>query len=109
MAINRILQNAVTTKPTQIIKTVAATGTPEALAAKGTFFRDATLIGVKAARTNNAGVVYLGISTTDNTQFFDIQPGEMVGIQALPGEKYDLNDWYLDVLNAGDGVAIIYS
>ena len=95
--------------PTQIIKTVTATATPEALAADGTFFRMATVIGVKAARTNNAGIVYLGIGATNDTQPYAINPGESITIEAPVGAKYDLNDWYLDVLNAADGVAVIYS
>jgi len=104
-----VLTEAVETTPTQITKTIAATDTPEALAADGTFFRRATLIGKKSARTNNAGIVYLGIGSTDDTQAIEISPNEVKGIEAPPGEKYDLNDWYLDVLNAGDGVIIIYS
>lgn len=97
------------TTPTQNIKTASATGTPEALAAAGTVFRTATLIGIKAARTNNVGVVYLGIGATNDTQVYKISPGETVKLTAPPGEKYDLNDWYLDVLNNGDGLGIIYS
>ena len=95
--------------PTQIIKTVSATGTPEALAAAGTVFRTATIVGIKAARTNNVGAVYLGIGGTNDTQIYKISPGETVKLTAPPGEKYDFNDWYCDVLNAGDGLGIIYS
>ena len=95
--------------PTQIIKTVAIVGTPEALAAAGTVFRTATIAGIKAARTNNVGTVYLGIGATNDTQVYKISPGETVKLTAPPGEKYDLNDWYCDVLNAGDGLGVIYS
>jgi len=93
----------------QIIKTVAAIGTPEALAADGTFFQSATYIGIKAARTNNAGTVYLGIGATNDTQIIPIAPGEQGIIQAPPGQKFDLNDFYLDVETAGDGLGLIYS
>lgn len=103
------LANSTVTTPTQITKTIAAVSTPEALAADGTFFRRAMLIGKKAARTNNAGIVYLGIGDTNDTQALEISPNEPINIVAPPGEKYDLNDWYLDVLNVGDGVIIIYS
>ena len=34
---------------------------------------------------------------------------EIVEITASSGQKYDLNDWYLDVATAGDGVVVIYS
>lgn len=95
--------------PTQIIKTVAATATPEALAADNSFFVTALLGGFKAARTANVGVVYLGIGATNDTQPFALNSGEWLDINAPVGQKYDFNDWYCDVLNAGDGVAVIYS
>lgn len=103
------LANSVATTPTQITKTVAAIGTPEALAADGTYFRTAKLIGKKAARTDNVGIVYLGIGGTNDTQPFPVNPGEEIEIKVPPGEKFDLNDWYCDVLNAGDGLTIIYA
>jgi len=103
------IANCTEVVPTQITKTVAAIATPEALAANDTLFRRATLLGKKAARTNNAGIVYLGIGATNDTQALEINPGETVTIEAPVGCKYDLNDWYLDVLNAGDGVVVIYS
>jgi hypothetical protein len=103
------LASSVDTTPTQITKTVAAIGTPEALAADGTFFRTATIIGKKAPRIDNVGIVYLGIGAGNDTQPYEITPGETIELSAPPGEKYDLNDWYCDVLNAGDGVIIIYS
>ena len=109
LAVLRTLTSSVATTPTQITKTVAATGTPEALAPNGTYFRMAKLSGKKAARTDNAGIVYLGIGGTDNTQPFPINPGEEIEIKVPPGEKFDLNDWYCDVLNAGDGLTIIYA
>lgn len=97
------------TVPTQVIKTIAATDTPEALAADSTFFQTAMIGGLKAARTNNVGTVYLGIGLTNDTQPLAITAGEWVSIVAPIGQKFDLNDFYLDVLNAGDGVAVIYS
>lgn len=104
-----VAATAAATVPTQITKTVAATDTPEALAVDGTFFQTATLIGKKAARINNTGTVYLGIGATNDSQPLEILPGEVVEITAPPGTKFDLNDWYLDVETASDGVVIIYS
>lgn len=104
-----VLSEAVEATPTQIFPTTAAAGTPEALAADNTFFRTATLIGLKAARIANVGNVYLGIGATNDTQPILISPNEIINLLAPPGEKYDLNDFYLDVLNAGDGLAIMYS
>lgn len=105
----QVLDAAAVTVPTQIIKTVAATGTPEALAADATYFRTALIGALKAARTANVGIVYLGIGATNDTQPFALNSGEWLTINAPVGQKYDLNDWVLDVLNAGDGVAVIYS
>jgi hypothetical protein len=100
---------AVATTPAQFIKTVAATGTPEAIAPDGTYFQSATLIGLKAARTNNVGNVFIGIGAPNDTQIITLTPGEIKGIKAPPGQKFDFNDFYVDVLNAGDGVAVVYS
>ena len=104
-----VLASSVEIRPTQIIKTVAATTVTEALAADGTFFRGATVTGKKTARTDNAGNVFLGIGATLGTQTCLIEPGETIVLEASPGEKGDLGDWYLDVDTAGDGVAVIYS
>ena len=104
-----IVTPASPTVPTQFIKTVAAIATPEALAADGTFFQTMTFGGLKAARTANVGIVYLGIGATNDTQPFAINPNEWLSIVAPVGQKYDANDWYLDVLNAGDGLAVILS
>ena len=103
------LADSTETTPTRIIKTIAATGTPEALAAAGTVFRYATLQGKKAARTNNVGDVWIDITSGDGTQSTKITPGQSITIQMPPGEKGDLNDWYCDVENAGDGVIIVIS
>lgn len=104
-----VYQLPIVTVPTQIIKTVAAIGTPEALAADATYFQSALIGGMKAARTPNVTGVYLGIGSGNDTQPFLINPSEWLSITVPPGQKFDLNDWYLDVLSAGDGVAIIYS
>ena len=100
---------AVTTVPVQITKTVAAAATPEALAADGTFFRSATIIASKAARVLNTGLVYLGIGATNDASALELSPGDVYTITAPLGQQYDLNDWYLDVVTAADGVVVIYS
>jgi len=95
--------------PTQILKTAASAGTPERLAADGTFFHKAILMGYQdQARTLNDGLVYIGPTSTNNAQTYQISPGEDVVIDVPLGFKQDLNDWFLDVLNDGDGVVIIY-
>ena len=98
------------TTPVQILKTVAATNIPEALAADGTFFRTATLIAHNdQARTSNTGNVYLGASSVNGQQPVMMTPGSVWNIIAPDGQKYDLNDYYLDVDTAADGIVIEYS
>jgi len=97
------------TTPVQLIKTVAAVGTPEALAAVGTYFQYASIFGKKAARTDNAGVVYLGTTSANDTQGIAIGVGSLLSIEAPPKQKYDLGTFYLDVVTAGDGVVVVYS
>lgn len=97
-----------TVAPTAAIKTVAAIATPEALIGVTTLVQSVMLIGIKAARTNNTGIVYLGIGGTNDAQFIPISPGERVEV-SNDGNKFDLAGLFLDVLNAGDGVGMIYS
>ena len=93
---------------TQIVKTVAATYTPEAIAVSGTYFRVATIMGKKAARTNNVDIVYIGIGSTNDTQPLAIYPGQIFSISMPSGGIGDLHEWYIDVETAGDGVVVIY-
>ena len=97
------------TKPEQILKTVAATNIPEALAADGTFFRTATLIAHNDWDVSNTGNVRLGASSINGRQPVTMPPGSVWNIIAPDGQKYDLNDYYLDVDTAADGVVIEYS
>lgn len=96
-------------KAKQIIKTVAASGTPEVIASEFTQFSHATFIGLKAERTANAGRVYLGVTSTNNTQPITLDPSEIKSISAPPGVLYSLHDWYVDVVTNGDGVVVIYA
>jgi hypothetical protein len=94
--------------PTTVIKTVAASGTPESIAADGTFFRHATVFAKKAARTVNTGVIYVGTTSVNDAQPYDLEPGDVWTIDAPAGGKLDLNDFYVDVATNGDGVVVIY-
>ena len=94
--------------PTRIVKTVTSSGTPEAIAADNTFFRHATIIAKKAARTANTGTIYLGVTSTNDDQSIDMEPGDIWRIVAPVGSKLDLNDFYVDVTTNGDGVVVIY-
>lgn len=97
------------TPPTQLIKLVALTTVPEAVAVNGTFFKTALFIGNKAARTANTGKVWIGVTAGDGTQPIGLDAGAQRTIEAPEGQKYDLNDFYVDVETANDGVLVIYS
>ena len=100
---------AVETIPTTIFLTVSAAVTPARLTVtNNTHFRVATMTGKKAPRTNNDNSVFLGLDDENDSQPHEISPGEEIIIQAPNGEKYDLNDFYLDVVTDGDGVIITY-
>lgn len=104
--------------PTTIVKTVADAAVPERLVATQDqyFFFRATILGKKAARTNNTGIVYLGTVTgntnvsglTNDRQPYEITSGDVHTIIDTSGRGLDLYDFVLDVATAGDGVVIIY-
>lgn len=100
---------ATASTPTTLIKTVAASGTPEAIAASSTIVSKLILIGKKAARTNNTGIVYFGFTSTNDEQAHEIAAGAVVEFSPPNGQVYDLSDIYIDVATNGDGVVAIYS
>jgi hypothetical protein len=102
-------ERAEETTPAQFTKTVSDVNVPEALTATETFFRWAVVIGKKAARTANADRVYLGVTSTNNEQAYEIKPKETITINAPPGQKMDFQNWYLDVETVGDGVIVLYA
>ena len=97
--------------PRVLTKTVAAIATPEAIAPASPpiFFRKATVIGNKAARTANAGIVYFGTGSGNDTQAFALAAGAVIYINAPVGCKMNFADWWVDVATAADGVTIIYT
>jgi hypothetical protein len=94
--------------PYSLIKTVAATGTPELVSAISLPFTQAIFVGNKAARTANTGIVYLGVQATDDAQFVAIGIGATLTITAPVGQKLNLNQFYLDVATAADGVCVMF-
>lgn len=97
------------TTPVEFTKIVGSSATPEQLQTSQTLFREATLIGKNAARTNNTGTVYLGITAEDDTQFINIAPGETISLTAPEkAGTFDFQDWYLDVDTNNDGVYVLY-
>lgn len=77
-------------------KTVAATGTPEALVGVSTLV-DTVIIAPLRTNTTSA---YIGFSSTNDTQTIPLP----VSLSAPDGKKIDLSLIYVDVTTAGEGV-----
>jgi hypothetical protein len=89
--------------------TAAASGTLVCYA--DIWVRQATLLGKKGPRTNNAGNVYLGTKAADNLQPYELPPNAEMFLPAGRegvGPMINLADWYLDVANNDDGAYVLY-
>ena len=91
----------------------SVTGTPIYYA--NVWFRHAILLGLKAYRTTNLGIVYVGGSSVDGEQPYGTLPYDpgIAGETYLPasnaGAAYEnLADYYVDVLNNADGLLVRY-
>lgn len=82
-------------------KTVAATATPERLAASSGVYKGSQLV-IFPLRTNT-GLVYLGTSSTNDAQHIETP----IVLSAPDGKTIDAYDFYADVTVNGEGVAIL--
>jgi hypothetical protein len=73
------------------------------------FFKNATILGKKAARTANATTAYIGPESTNDSQPFAIVADGEISLHAPDGEIWNLADWYCDVTTAADGAVILVS
>lgn len=89
--------------------TSAATGT--VLCYADMFVRQATVLGQKAAQTDNAGDVRIGTPSADGAQSYRIPPGGEVYLNGgMPDEsRVNLGSYYVDVVTNADGVVVLYS
>ena len=94
----------------------AATGTPEQLAATGTYVNSVTIIAQRAARVANTSSVWIDAIATNNTQLIELTPGAAASpgingsaysFNAPPGKVIDLGDIYVDAITLGDGVTFL--
>lgn len=100
----------VPTVPVQFARVNNTPGTPLALTQFQTFFRKAKIIAKKSlSGAANTGIVKLGPSAAVNEQPFELFPGDEITLEAPLGAKWSFTSWYIDVINAGDGVVVIYS
>ena len=72
--------------------------------------------GRNAVRTANTGAVYFGFSATNDTQPFTVNSDTALDgtalasvyvIEPMPGCKYDLSTFYIDVATNADGLLIL--
>lgn len=96
------------TKPVEFTKTVSASGTPEQVTTTQSSFHSAIIIGKNAARTDNTGTVYLGITAANDSQFIEVAPGETLALNAPANMLFDWQDFYLDVDTNDDGIYVFY-
>lgn len=96
-----------TVKYGSFTKTITGT-TAAALVTTNLYVKTVTLRGQKAARTDNSDKVYVGWTSTDDTQAFPIAVGGEIVIEAGGDRMLNLKDIYLDVLQSGDGVVVFY-
>jgi len=72
--------------------------------------RRAKVLGKKAiAGTANAGAIKIGLSATAANQPISLAPDAELELEAAPGGRLDLSNWYFTVASSGDGVVVIYS
>jgi hypothetical protein len=94
--------------PIDGIKTVAATGTPEALVSTPRTVQSVELVPQKAQGTANTGTVYIGWQSGNGLQYRPIAPTDQpFAITAPFGSKLDLSQIYIDAATAGDGVSYV--
>ena len=92
-----------------IIKTVSATGTPEALGSGSVRGHSFTFVGMKAARTDNVRKIYIQPASGNDTAGIPLNPGDTITFTADSDDDYFTDaQFYIDVENAGDGVIAFY-
>ena len=100
--------------PTQFLKTTTVGAGAVALANAGSFATSIqiiarkTLAPVSFGGTANAGSVAIGFSNVNNQEPIELTPGDVWTFSVSAGRKLDLGKIFLDVLNDGDGVVVLY-
>ena len=92
--------------PVVVVQAVAVPSTAEALVAvNGTFAREVHLQAKRVA-ADNTGNVFVGLAALDAgvAEVFELTPGQTMSIVQPAGTMVDLNDIYVDSINATDGV-----
>jgi hypothetical protein len=104
------IANCIDAVPSQFLKISNAAAAPVALAAAGTKFRWALLLGCKAQdSTANAGSVFVGALGGAGQQPIEVFAGTAYVLPVPQGAKWDFGNWFLKVANDGDGLVVIYT
>lgn len=83
--------------------TNAGAGGSSALAAATVKADTLLVVGHKAAKTENAGTVYLGFGTVK----IPVEPGDMVSIDGINNKEYTLDQFTVENVTAGDGLGYV--
>jgi hypothetical protein len=86
----------------------ASTAAPIQITNGVTFCNGFNVYGRKGPRTANTGIVYIGMTSGDDTQTISVAADAEVVITAPPNKFIDLSKWYFDVATANDGVTIVF-
>lgn len=105
---NHLLTCVAATLSTPVAKTVADKDTPEAITATATWFRRATFYGKATAQgAANTDSVFVGCESGNGANAVEIIGGGENVIEAPLGCRYNLADFYCDVVVDGEGVVVI--
>lgn len=88
----------------QVVNTITAANTPEALAASQTLVESVLIQAKKGFNSANTSAVFIGFSATNDSNYLELLPGDSVTLNAPQGKKLDLNLIYIECVTAGDGV-----
>ena len=95
--------------PHRLVKAVATPSTAQQLTATAGY-ADSAVIQARRTAGNNAGNVFIGISTEDQglIETIELPPGDSISLLPVPGQRYDLTKLYVDADTATDGVVVLY-
>jgi hypothetical protein len=93
-----------------ISRVTVSANVPVQLTTNSTAVLGVTFVGAKAPRTNNTGIVYVQVANTTNAAAYPIAPGQTLTLTSsgrfLP---INLTNFWVESLNDGDGVQVIYT
>ena len=98
-----------TTFTIEVPETAEAEATGTVVLDADIWFVKAIVLGLKSPRVPNLNSVFYGADSTNDSQPHEVLAGEEAKIEAPAGRKYNLKDWWLDVVTAADGVVITLS